>query len=108
MCRIVTSVEWPDWPELGPEPEPEPEPEPVLVLELELVLVLELALAPVALPHASSASLAHRSRAPHCPADVRKKRRRPSPRPTWHTCMSTHEREIVHLSQRESISIGEE
>ena len=58
MCRIVTSVEWPDWPELGPEPEPEPEPEPVLVLELELVLVLELALAPVALPQGPAACLA--------------------------------------------------
>jgi hypothetical protein len=77
----VTSVEWPE-----PEPKRQLAPELVLELELvlalELVLVLELALAPVALPHASSASLAHRSRALHCPGDVRKKHRRPSPHPT--------------------------
>jgi hypothetical protein len=80
----------------GPEPEPELEPEPVSELEPEPVSepvwepgpewvpvpVPVLALALVVLPHASSASLAHRSRALHCPGDVRKKHRRPSPHPT--------------------------
>jgi hypothetical protein len=121
----VPLVEW-EW-ELVPELVLVQVPELVLVQVPELVQVRVPELVPVpelvfsmppplvALPQALAPSPDHRSHAPHCPADVRKRRRRPSPRPTWHTCIyrqrgeeSTHISQIIEESTRwKCISIRE-
>ena len=113
----VPLVEW-EW-ELVPELVLVQVPELVQVRVPELVPVPELVFSMppplVALPQALAPSPDHRSHAPHCPADVRKRRRRPSPRPTWHTCIyrqrgeeSTHISQIIEEStHRKCISIEE-
>ena len=53
----------------------------------------------VALPQILAPSPDHRSHAPHCPPDVRKKHHRPSPRPTWHTCTYMQREDRAHGNQ---------
>ena len=68
---------------------------------------------PVALPQILAPFPDHRSHAPHCLADVGKKHRRPSPRPTLHTCRYAEEREstlkpIVESTHRKYIKCQSE
>ena len=88
----VPLVEW-EWelvPELVLVQVPESLSELVQVLELvpEPVLVFSIPPTPVVLPQILAPCPDHRSHAPHCLAGVRKKHRRPPPRPTCYTTAS--------------------